>query len=77
VENRGNAVAMEIARINCSHCSTCSRRMETVTSLVHRAGLVVGWEQRGGGYFIVIPNPQGLDPIQHLRTILGLHIKRC
>ena len=77
VENRGNAVAMEIARINCSHCSTCSQRMDAVTSRVHRAGLNVDWERRGGGDFIVVPNPEKADPVKHLRKVLGLRLSRC
>ena len=77
VENRGDAVAMEIARISCSHCATCSRRMDAVTGRVHGAGLNVQWERRGGGYFIVLPLPDGADPVAHLRQVLGLAISRC
>ena len=76
VENRGNEVAMEVARINCSHCSTCSRRMNTVTGNVHSAGLLVKWEDRRGGKIIVIPLPKGFDPVEHLRNVLKLNIYR-
>lgn len=76
VEVRDGKVAMEIARVNCSHCSTCSRRMETVTKRVHQAGLNVDWERREGGYLIVIPLPEGNDPTQHLREVLNLRISR-
>ena len=76
VEDRGNAVAMEVARIECSHCATCSRRMDTVTSRVHSAGLKVEWERREGGYLIVIPLPDGKDPVTHLTKVLGLRISQ-
>jgi len=74
VENRGNVVAMEIARISCSHCSICSQRMDTVASRVHRAGLKVEWERREGGYLIVVPLPTGKDPVRHLNEVLALGI---
>jgi len=77
VEFRENAVAMEIARTSCSHCATCSERMETVSRRVHQAGLIVDWEQRGGGQLIVIPLPKDTDPIEYLRKVLGLRITRC
>lgn len=76
VENRFRTVALEVARINCSHCSTCSRRMETVTSRVHMAGLKVDWERRNGGWLIVIPLPVDKDPVVHLSRMLGLGISR-
>jgi len=76
VELRSKDVAMEVARINCSHCPTCSNRMDTVASRVHRAGLVVKWEQRGGGRMIVIPLPKNTDPVQHLSEVLELSIRR-
>ena len=76
VENRGNAVAMEVARISCSHCSTCSSRIETVAARVHFAGIRVKWERRKGGQLIVIPLPKGKDPITHLNKLLKLGIKR-
>lgn len=77
VEVRGEKVAMEIARISCSHCSTCSDRMNTVTSRIHRAGLNVEWEQREGGKMIVITLPKATDPVEHLRNVLGLRISRA
>lgn len=76
VEVRGDKVAMEIARFSCSHCATCSRRMDTVSSCVHQHGLTVEWEQVRGGYFIVIPLPEGADPVQHLAEVLCLSIRR-
>jgi hypothetical protein len=77
VEFRKGAIAMEIARISCSHCSTCSKRMETVSRRVHDAGLKVDWERRDGGCLIGIPLPKTADPIEHLRKVLGLRITRC
>lgn len=75
VEVRGNKVAMEIARVSCSHCATCSRRMDTITGQVHRAGLEVEWERVGGGHFIVIPLPKNANPVRHLAKVLDLCIR--
>ncbi len=77
IEHRGDEVAMEIARVDCSHCATCSKRMDTVTSNVHRAGILAKWERVGGGHFIIIPLPPSADPIRHLAKTLKLTISRC
>jgi hypothetical protein len=77
VEVRGNTVAMEIARIACSHCAVCSGRMETVINNVKKAGLNVNWERREGGQMIVLPLPENTDPVEYLRNVLSLSINRC
>jgi hypothetical protein len=38
---------------------------------------MVDWERRGGGCFIVLPLPEGRDPVKHLRSVLELPITRC
>ncbi|MCX6712824.1 MAG: hypothetical protein NTY66_01300 [Candidatus Vogelbacteria bacterium] len=75
VENRGDSVAMEVARFSCSHCPTCSNRMDMVSSRVHRHGLAVRWENVRGGRFIVLSLPKGTNPVRHLAKVLELNIR--
>ncbi len=52
---RENSVEMMIALINCSHCATCSRRIETVNAVLE--GKESQWRREGGGYHVVLPYP--------------------
>lgn len=52
---RENSVEMMIALINCSHCATCSQRIECVRAAVE--GKEAQWRREGGGYYVVLPYP--------------------
>jgi len=76
VQYRDGRVSLEIARMDCSHCGTCSDRMESTTARVRAAGLQVDWQRVGGGYMISIPLPDEVDPVDHLSAILGLPVSK-
>lgn len=72
---RDNTVEMMIALINCSHCATCSGRMDRVRAAV--AGKEARWRREEGGYWIVLPYPaeaarDGEAIVTFLREALGL-----
>jgi len=51
-------VAMEVARINCSHCVTCRGRMNYVQSRLRGEGETI---YAGGGVLIQLDYPKGRD----------------
>lgn len=52
---RESTVEMMIALTACSHCATCSRRIDAVSAAVE--GKEAQWRREGGGYYVVLPYP--------------------
>ncbi len=69
-----NHLFFEVARINCSHCATCSRRMSAAESSLSHAGVASSWHRKGGGYYLSVPYDQEREPAEFLSDLLGLTI---
>jgi len=57
VSFRGNSVAMEVARISCSHCATCAGRIHYVENALRGEGKR---DYVGGGVIVSLPYPETL-----------------
>lgn len=69
-------VTMEVARINCSHCATCSARMHYVNARL-RGDEKMSYQ--GGGVLVTLPYPKGraknqLRVTEYIGERLGLQV---
>jgi len=72
---RANTLFMEVARVACSHCPTCSHRIQTVESRLRSAG--VPWRfvhLDGGMYLAVEPEQMPATVGNYLSGLLGLQV---
>ena len=71
---RDSHILMEVARIDCSHCTTCSHRMDVVASRLRDAGVDGSWERESGGYYLSVPYDRKVAPARFLSELLKLSI---
>ncbi|OGF74826.1 hypothetical protein A3J56_02605 [Candidatus Giovannonibacteria bacterium RIFCSPHIGHO2_02_FULL_46_20] len=72
----GNTLKMEVARVVCQHCSTCSRRVETVESQLKGTNVAWRWETANGGLYLAVELPDGAGETHaRLGSLLGLPIR--
>ena len=72
---RGNTLLMEVAREACSHCPTCSRRIQTIESRLKGAG--TPWRfvfLNGGQYLAVEPEQMPTSVGDYFGSLLGLRV---
>lgn len=72
---RGNTLYMEVARVACNHCPTCSFRIRTIESRLQ--GSATPWRfvfMDGGQYLAVEPEQVPTSVGRFLTNLLGLRI---
>ena len=72
---RGNTLMIEVARVRCNHCPTCSHRIQTIESRLRGAG--TPWRfvnLNGGTYLAVEPEQIPAKVGNYLSGLLGLRV---
>lgn len=72
---QANTLYMEVARISCNHCPTCSNRIRTIESRLQ--GADTPWRfvfLNGGQYLAVEPKQMPTSVGGFLSSLLGLQI---
>ncbi len=73
----GNALKMEVARVSCRHCPTCSRRVEMVGKRMQGTSAEWHWETAQGGLYLAIKLPEmEVEVDRYLGSLLGLRISQ-
>lgn len=66
-------IALEVTRANCNHCPTCQGRVEEFKrALARKPSLEHSWVFDQGSYWLVLPKPEGNEPLEYLREVLDL-----
>lgn len=72
----GKTLKMEVARVACRHCSTCSRRVDAVESRLQGTNVAWRWETAQGGLYLAVELPEGAGETHtRLSQLLGLPIR--